>query len=69
MQLDPFVLPDDWTPDQAVTVAEFLLALHDAIWDSYGRALPDTRSGPPLTALPVHGQLALPLTHPGDLST
>jgi hypothetical protein len=49
-------------------VAEFLIALHDAIWDGYGWALPDTRSGPPPTVLPVPRQLDLPLADPGDRS-
>lgn len=63
MQLDPLVLPDDWTPDQAFTVAEFLIALHDAIWDGYGWALEWHGSGPPA---PV--QLALPFADPSDLA-
>lgn len=67
MQLDPLVLPDDWTPDQAFAVAEFLIALHDAIWDGYGWAFQDTRSGPP-PSVPEHVQLDLPLTDPGDPS-
>ena len=69
MQLDPLVLPDDWTPEQAFTVAEFLIALHDAIWDGYGWALPATGSGPPPSHWPVPCQLDLPLTPPGDQST
>ena len=67
MHLDPLVLPEDWTPDQAFAVAEFLIALHDAIWEGYGRAFPDTRSGPP-PRVPEPVQLALPVTDPGDPS-
>ena len=60
MQLDPLVLPDDWTSEQAFAVAEFLIALHDAIWDGYGRALERKGSGPPPSSPPVPAQLALP---------
>ena len=67
MHLAPLVLPDAWTPDQAFAVAEFLIALHDAIWVGYGRAFPDTRSGPP-PHVPEPVQLALPVTDPGDPS-
>lgn len=69
MQLDPLVLPDDWTPEQAFTVAEFLIALHDAIWDGYGRALEGAGSCPPPSHWPIPCQLDLPLPHPGDPST
>jgi hypothetical protein len=68
VQLDPLVLPDDWTPDQAFTVAEFLIALHDAIWDGYGWALEWEGSGPPPSAPPVPAQLALPFADLGDLA-
>ena len=61
MQLDPLLLPDDWTPDQAFAVAEFLIALHDAIWDGYGWALRAGGSGPPPPVLPIPRQLELPL--------
>ena len=72
MQLDPLVFPDDWTAEQAFAVAEFLIALHDAIWDGYGWALRGERSGPPPTSLTQprgelgHVQLDLPLTDPSD---
>jgi hypothetical protein len=72
VHLDPLGLPDDWTPEQAFAVAEFLIALHDAIWDGYGWAVRDERSGPPSPWLaqprgdPGPVQLALPLTNPGD---
>ncbi len=67
MHLDPAVLPDDWTAEQAASVDEFLIALHDAIWDGYGWALRDERSGPPLSALPV--DLELPLPDTSDVPT
>lgn len=67
MHLDPLVLPDDWTPEQAFAVAEFLIALHDAIWDGYGWALRGAGSGPPPGVPVIHGQLDLPLVDPGDL--
>jgi hypothetical protein len=60
VQLDPALLPDDWPPEQALLVAEFLIALHDAIWDCYGRRVAWERSGPPPCASPVPAQLALP---------
>lgn len=66
MQLDPLVLPDDWTPDQAFAVAEFLIALHDAIWDRYGWPLRDGGSSPPPSLLPIPGQLYLPLNESCD---
>jgi hypothetical protein len=72
VHLDPLVLPDDWTPEQAFAVAEFLIVLHDAIWDGYGWASQDAPSGPPLPS-PLqpggelgHVQLNLPLTDPGN---
>jgi len=64
VQLDPWLLPDDWTPDQAVTVAEFLIALHDAIWDSYGWMIRDGLSDSPLNVPST--QLELPLQETGD---
>ena len=68
MQLDPLFLPDDWPPEQALLVAEFLIALHDAIWDHYGRTLAWERSGPPPNASPVPAQLALPFADAEDLA-
>jgi hypothetical protein len=68
VQLDPLLLPDDWTPDQAFAVAEFLIALHDVIWEGYGWTLRDGGSGPPPPVLPVPRQLDLPLAAPGDRS-
>jgi hypothetical protein len=62
VQLDPLVLPDDWTPEQAFTVAEFLIALHDAIWEGYSGALQDGHSGPPPSRKPL--QLDLPWPDP-----
>jgi hypothetical protein len=66
VQLDPLVLPDDWTAEQAFAVAEFLIALHDAIWDAYGWALRDAGSGAPPGCPALHDQLDLPLVVPGD---
>jgi hypothetical protein len=68
VHLEPLVLPDDWTPEQAFAVAEFLIALHDAIWDGYGWALAREGSDPPPSAPLVPVQLALPLADTGDLS-
>jgi len=68
VQLDPGFLPDDWPPEQALAVAEFLIALHDAIWDHYGRAFTWEGSGPPPSSLPDSIQLELPLAGIGDLS-
>ena len=68
MQLDPLVLPEDWTAEQAFTVAEFLIALHDAIWDGYGWALRGGGSGPPASPWPVPCQLELPLAGTCDRS-
>ncbi len=68
MQLDPVFLPDDWPPEQAVAVAEFLLALHDAIWDHYGWALQWESSGPPPSSSPDPAQLELPLDGTAGLS-
>ncbi len=65
MPLDPWLLPDDWTPDQAIAIAEFLIALHDAIWDSYGWAIRDELSDTPLSVLPAT-QLELPLQDTGE---
>ncbi len=67
MQLDPVFLPDDWTPEQAVAVAEFLVALHDAIWDHYGWAFARESSGPPSSSSPVPAQLVLPFADAGNL--
>lgn len=64
MQLDPLLLPDDWTPDQAFAVAEFLIALHDAIWDCYGWAIRDELSDSPLTVSST--QLDLPWQDTGE---
>lgn len=60
MQLDPLLLPDDWPPEQAFAVAEFLIALHDAIWDGYGWALEWEGSGPPPSSPSIPVQLDLP---------
>ena len=68
MQLEPLVLPDDWTPEQAFAVAEFLIALHDAIWDGYGWALKWEGPGPPLPSPPVPVQLDLPFAASGSIS-
>lgn len=32
-------IPDDWTPEQALAVYEFIDALRDAIWSRYHRQL------------------------------
>jgi len=64
MQLDPLALPDDWTPEQAFAVAEFLIALHDAIWDGYGWAIRDALSAPAPSA--VSDQLELPWQDIGE---
>jgi len=32
-------IPDDWTPEQALAVYEFIDALRDAIWSRYDRQL------------------------------
>jgi len=66
VHLDPLVLPDDWTPEQAFAVAEFLIALHDAIWDGYGGAIRAEGSGPPPSLPPVPVQLDLPFATTGD---
>ena len=63
MQLDPLVFPDDWTAEQAFAVAEFLITLHDAIWDGYGWALRGGGSGPPPSVGPVQLDLPLPDTN------
>jgi len=68
VQLDPLFLPDDWPPEQAFLVAEFLIALHDAIWDRYGWALPWEGSGPPLSSSPALAQLVLPFADTDDHS-
>lgn len=31
----PFILPDDWTPEQALAVFELLDDLRERIWDQY----------------------------------
>ena len=31
----PFILPDDWTPEQALAVFELLDDLRELIWDHY----------------------------------
>jgi hypothetical protein len=62
VQLDPLLLPDDWTPEQAFSVAEFLIALHDAIWDGYGGAMQRAGSGPAPSSEPM--QLDLPWPDP-----
>ena len=36
-----FVLPDSWTPEQALAVAEFIGDLREAIWGHYGEQLLD----------------------------
>ena len=36
-----FVLPDAWTPEQALAVAEFIGDLREAIWGHYGEQLLD----------------------------
>jgi hypothetical protein len=64
VHLDPLVLPDEWTPEQAFAVAEFLIALHDAIWDVYGWAIRDALHAPALGA--PSGQLDLPLQDTGE---
>jgi len=67
VQLEPLVLPDDWTPEQAFAVAEFLIALHDAIWDGYGWAARTECSGAPPGLRPVPAQLDLPFATTRDL--
>lgn len=36
-----FKIPDDWTPDQALAVVEFIGDLREAIWAHYGEQLID----------------------------
>lgn len=36
-----FTIPDYWTPDQALAVAEFIGDLREAIWVHYGEQLID----------------------------
>jgi len=36
-----FVLPDSWTPEQALAVVEFIGDLREAIWGHYGEQLLD----------------------------
>jgi len=66
VQLDPSLLPADWTPAQAFAVAEFLIALHDAIWDGYGWGFEWEGSGPPPSSSPGPAQLALPFADTDD---
>ncbi|MDZ7753678.1 MAG: hypothetical protein U5S82_19040 [Gammaproteobacteria bacterium] len=32
-------IPDDWTPEQALTIYDFIDELRDAIWSRYDRQL------------------------------
>jgi hypothetical protein len=59
VQLGPLLLPPDWTPEEAFVVAEFLITLHDAIWDGYGWAMRDAPSNPPSCGPPVQLDLSL----------
>ncbi len=68
VQLDPALLPDDWPPEQALAVAEFLIALHDALWDHYGWAFARERSGPPPSSSPTPAQLVLPFADAENLA-